>query len=298
MTSAMEVNSWAQLAQAMSGPPDGSRAEIIFLRSPSGLPYEPIGPITVNRPILLRTLDGDVTINRLGTMLLYFFNVGAGGTLTLQGSNGMLTLDGGGIQVATPLIHVNGGTLNMHGMVHLQNNHNTDLLAGNGGAVYVTNGGTFNMHDGTIGSTDPALGNMAASNGGGVYVESGSLANPGFVMSGGTIINNRAVSGGGVYLPNIGVFRMDGGTISSNRAFNNGGGVFVGSGGSFTKNGGNIFGLDGGVSPRANSNILIDSSEDFEPGRTEGYALHNSNFGPPPGGSIDIDVPDGIYGPP
>jgi len=282
MTSAMEVNSWAQLVQAMGGPTDGSRAEIIFLKTET---FTPNGPISVTRPIFLRTLDGDVTINRPGTMALPFFNVDAGGTLTLQGSNGMLTLDGGGFSVNYPLIQVNpGGTLNMHDMVHLQNNHNTDL----GGAVRVE-GGIFHMSGGIIGSTTIGLGNRAQS-GGGVYVAWGTFAMFGnasvygneatgalgstgggvFVVGSlfgmsedASIRNNRAHAintgnsgtGGGVAVGDTGaIFEMrDNALVSGNQAsgddgpgFGHGGGVYVDNLGSFRITGGRV---NGGTEP-------------------------------------------------
>ena len=317
MVSAMEVDNWAQLVQAAAGGPDGTRAEIIFLKNET---FIATGEIPVSRPIFLRTLDGDVTINRPGTMLLPFFNVGASGTLTLQGSSGMLTLNGGGSAVtshSSPLIFVNGGTLEMNGMVHLENNHSMNW----GGAVIV-NTGSFIMNDGTI------EGNRAGTNGGGVVVDSGGTfimrggvirnntatddvfsGNGGgvavlgtFTMEDGQIMNNTALNGGGVAV--LGTFTMEGGEISNNTAAgfspagggvfvdagdfimndgeirNNrsggfGGGVFVNPPGTFTKNGGDLFGLIGGASQGPNSNILWDGSAFFPPSAGgDGHALY------------------------
>jgi hypothetical protein len=273
MVSAMEVNSWTQLIQAMGGPTDASRAEIIFLTG--GTYTATTNEIYVARPIYLRTLNS-VTINR-GSWTGPFFNVDSGGTLNLQdNASGMLILNGGGAPVDSPLILVSGGTLNMHDGVTLQNNHNDDIVSG--GAVRVASG-RFNMSGGTI------TGNTADYNGGGVFVESGSPGNPGFVMSGGTIMENTAARGGGVFVASTSArFTMGDGTIRSNIADDYGGGVFVASGGIFTKEGGNIFGWTDGttyVPDRSNS-------------ATVGHALRNFN---PAGDIIDIDVHDATWGP-
>ena len=234
MTSAMEVNSWAQLREAVgTGVTATAREEIIFLKSeasPGAYTATGVG-ITIDRSIYLRALD-NVTINR-GMVSGDLFIVGTGGVasgrLNLQGSSSaILTLDGDGTPVNSPLITVSGGTLEMHDGVHLQNNHNTVGL-GNGGAVSVTDG-RFNMHGGVIGSDNPSLGNRAGNGGGGVYVV-WTPGNLGFEMRGGTIMNNTADHGGGVFVFNNGAFTMHAGDIRNNRADLSGGGVRVQSSG-------------------------------------------------------------------
>ena len=109
-----------------------------------------------------------------------------------------------------------------------------------GGGVYVLNG-RFNMSGGTIAGNE-ANGTQESGNGGGVYVYGGT-----FEMSGGEIKNNKAARhGGGVYVAG-GKFTMEDGTISENEADENGGGVYVGSGGTFTMNGGDIIGEGTGI---------------------------------------------------
>ncbi|MDV0441515.1 hypothetical protein McpAg1_07090 [Methanocorpusculaceae archaeon Ag1] len=66
------------------------------------------------------------------------------------------------------------------------------------------------------------------SNGGGVYVSGGN-----FTMTGGTICNNTAYWGGGVYVDVGGNFTISGGTIFSGNIADYGGGVYVNVGGNF-----------------------------------------------------------------
>ncbi len=116
----------------------------------------------------------------------------------------------------------------------------SSLGDGEGGAVFVDQGGTFNMKGGTID------GCTASTYGGAVYINGGT-----FNMTGGTIKNCKAVDSGGavcLYSANS-IFNMTGGTIenckisssssvaNSTRGF--GGGVFVRRG-NFTMTGGTI----------------------------------------------------------
>jgi len=68
-------------------------------------------------------------------------------------------------------------------------------------------------------------------------------------MRSGTIRDNRADGGGGVYVKKGGRFTMTGGTITTNSATKTGGGVLVGSGGSFDQTGGTISGNTAPQSP-------------------------------------------------
>ena len=103
---------------------------------------------------------------------------------------------------------------------------------GDGGGVYVINGGAFTLEGGTI------TGNTTANYGGGVYVNDGE-----FTMSGGSMTGNSASCGGGVYVSiykSVATFTMSGGTIKDNNG-ENGGGVYV-FGGTFTMSDGMITG--------------------------------------------------------
>lgn len=96
----------------------------------------------------------------------------------------------------------------------------------NNGQVFVSKG-KFVMNEGSVisGGTTPTSG---------VYISSSIPAE--FEMNGGTITENSATNGGGVY--NQGTFTMTGGTISENTALYNGGGVF--NAGTFTMTGGEM----------------------------------------------------------
>ena len=72
---------------------------------------------------------------------------------------------------------------------------------GNGGGIYVANGGTLTINGGTV------SGNHALSFGGGIYIENGGTVN----MYGGVITDNHAdENGGGVYVTEGAVFNLHG----------------------------------------------------------------------------------------
>jgi len=118
--------------------------------------------------------------------------------------------------------------------------------AGNGGAVYVTNGARFTMQGGTMHNntatnqgnvinTATAVNGLNLSNGGGVYLTGSGTT---FEMSGGTIKGNHAAgtiaadtslsgNGGGIHAAVSAQIVMSGGEISDNAATDDGGGVFL-----------------------------------------------------------------------
>ena len=162
-------------------------------------------------------------------------------------------------------VHLNGGTFMMSGTAKISSNTadiggGVDLsggtftmsggeISGNtagsrGGGVYGT-GGTFTMSGGEISNNTAEwygggvflnskltmsggeisknkANNKANGDGGGVYVNYDGE----FEMSSGTISDNTASKGGGVYLN--GKLTMSGGTITDNAADTNGTGVYVG----------------------------------------------------------------------
>ena len=172
------------------------------------------------------------------------------GTLTLAGD---LTLDVPTDSGVSTTVSMQGGTLNIKDNVVIKGCNNTSGMYG--GVIYMSNGGTVNMHGGTLTGAkvggeggavwmksgqfnmyDGAIsGNSAYGGGGGVYVETGGS----FSMRGGKISGNESKNGGGVYI-NGGLFYMLDGTIGDeddtdnrNTASSNGGGVYV-AGGTFT----------------------------------------------------------------
>jgi hypothetical protein len=134
-------------------------------------------------------------------------------------------------------------TFEMSGSVSIGGNK--AIGSGNrGGGVYV-HSGEFNMYGGTITDNEAEIG-------GGVYVIGT------FAMSGSASINNNEATaydgGGGVYIYN-GTFTMNGGTINNNEAEYYGGGVLV-EGSAFNMSGGavirgnqatGVYGTGGGV---------------------------------------------------
>ena len=122
-------------------------------------------------------------------------------SLTLDG----VTLDGNNIENASSLIN-SSADITLKNCI-LKNNKNS----GNGGAVYVGNGCTFEM-------TNSIIRNNTEAKGAGVYVASNGIFN----MNNGTISDNAATSnseaslGGGVYVDANGTFNMKDGSIINN----------------------------------------------------------------------------------
>jgi len=165
-----------------------------------------------------------------GVIISGTVTVNAGGTLYMTG--GTITGPGRGVLVS-------GGTFSMCGGVITENE-----MLGGGAGVSVT-GGIFYMsgdaeiyNNFAIASLEGVGGVPAA---GGVYVDGGT-----FNMHGGTIRYNQVGGvpdtcnhghGGGVRVRDGGTFNMHSGTIAENRATGRGGGVYVESGSSFIMHG-------------------------------------------------------------
>ena len=153
-----------------------------------------------------------IQVNSGGKLYLYDCNESAS-TNYIQLSNykGIRIVEDG--SASTDIEDGTGTAAIIGGFITRGNNTSND-----GVGVYV-NGGTFEMHGGTI------IGN----NGGGVKVENSGT----FTMSGGAIKYNKADNGGGVYFKGD-EFKLSGGEISNNKAANsgdaNGGGVCVEAG--------------------------------------------------------------------
>ena len=156
------------------------------------------------------TLTGNITVSA-GS-----FALSGNGTLTggVTVGGGTFTMTGGTItNKAGSGVSVSGGQFEMSGGAI------TECAAENGGGVSLT-GGTF-----TMSSAAKITGNTATASGGGVYIYGGT-----FTMEGGTISDNKAPRGAGVYKDKTDTFTMSGGTISGNTAEQNGGGVEINAG--------------------------------------------------------------------
>jgi len=159
-----------------------------------------------------------------------------------------------------PLVRVNGGTLRMNAGSKITGNTNS-LVPGlpawwaGGGAVHITNDGTFYMYGGEI-SGNVTTG--AQFGGAGVHITSGT-----FTMHGGEISDNEGGTAGpnttgfgaggvrvaGTFIDgtvHTGTFNMYGGIISGNSTIatapQNGAGVLVAAMGTFNMRGGEISG--------------------------------------------------------
>jgi len=187
-------------------------------------------------------------------------------TITIQGSNNVVSLSGNGTMFhigsrqtviikditlqgreannLSLVIITNGGTLRMEGTAILKGN---TLINGNGGGVSVMDGGNFIMQDNTLVSGNT----VTEGHGGGVYISNKGT----FIMYNGRISDNISAGmdngGGGVYIGGNGNFTMQNGTISGNTARGHsnswapmgvevyGGGVYI-TDGTFTMQGGTI----------------------------------------------------------
>jgi uncharacterized repeat protein (TIGR02543 family) len=182
----------------------------------------PVNIIAVNSATLLRQVNfNDSMINNKYS-------------LTLEG----ITLDGNNIENVSPLIKSSANLILNN--CTLQNNK----TSGNGGAVYVDDGCTFEM-------TNSIICNNTAAKGAGVYVASNGIFN----MNNGTISHNAATSssdaslGGGVYVDANGTFNMKDGSIINN-SVNYTGTMLMGGGAGvavdFETNSSGLFNMTGG----------------------------------------------------
>ncbi len=171
---------------------------------------------------------GAVYVGASATFSMY------GGAITQNTAN-----DGGGVYVAS-------GTFNMYGG-SITKNKTDEVNGSDGGGVYVSIGGSFNMHEGLIAE------NQAYSNGGGICTDGSGT----FSMYGGTITQNTAYYGGGVYVGGSTnkeiTSSMSGSAKITGNTADYGGGMYVTQGtGSFTMSGsaqitGNTADYGGGV---------------------------------------------------
>jgi len=182
------------------------------------------------------------TIKRSGSVGM-FFNIEYGNsTVTFRN----ITLDGGAVWSSNdPATRTNSGV----------------YVNGNGHIMYVDNGCTLILDEGTIiqnsdirmyggaicvGYTSQTGGNLIIRNGaeirnnatrdsgGAICVISGTVE-----MQGGSMTGNYAATGGGAVFTQ-GSFTMNGGTISGNASGNNGGGICIQRPGTLNLNAGNI----------------------------------------------------------
>ncbi len=129
-------------------------------------------------------------------------------------------------------VYATNGEITMNDSATISDNSSLSAR-GYGGGVFVSKNATFTMNDNaTISGNSAYVTSTSSRNntGGGVLVLGGT-----FIMNSGSIRDNRAENGAGVYVgdnnSSTGTFTMNGGTITNNKVIKgNGGGVYVLSG--------------------------------------------------------------------
>jgi hypothetical protein len=171
------------------------------------------------------------TITRGSGLTGRFITVNLGCSLVLGDGSGALTIDGGMISASEPLVYMDDhSSLEIKNYVSLQRG----VSSGHGGAVYLYGASSRLAMSGGV------IKNNRASSGGAVYVNLGTFDMTGGVI-GGAGSGNMAVSGGGVYVYN-GSFNMKGNAKLSGNSTTfpgsgyQGGGVYL-NGGTFSLSG-------------------------------------------------------------
>ncbi len=171
------------------------------------------------------------------------------GSLTLSD----IILDGGssdGIEPTSPILQINGGTLNLNGGSAIQNNNlviasTESTVSGSG----VAGNGDITLNGGKIkGNTINILaGDFETAQGAGICLTGGILTLTDGEISG-NAIHSRYGMGGGIYVAGSS-FTMSGGTIGNNLIYTRegetggaGGGIYIESDGTFNLQGGTIGG--------------------------------------------------------
>ena len=180
------------------------------------------------------TLQAAIDTGSAGDTIEMIANAQISDSVTFN-KNMTLDLKGYSIEMAQgsgySVISIMSGTLTLRDSSGGNKGHITGGSATNGGGIYIYGGGTLVMDDVIINS------NSANNLGGGVYVDDNAI----FTMLSGSIEDNSAPTGGGVYVAKGGTFNMtgtSGGSISENQS-PYGAGVYV-LGGTFTMDKGTI----------------------------------------------------------
>ena len=174
--------------------------------------------VVTGRDIVLRS-DNDVELLKSSESNARHFSVSGNSTLTLEEG---ITLRGHGSVGGGIMVHANSSFTMYDG-----------LITGNGfpGVTLDGSHATFNMHGGTISNNHPT------GNGGGVFIVNGGIAN----ISRGIIENNTGLNGGGIFVGNTSTLTITGATIrdnsttgiggnaSTNWAVGIGGGIAIGT---------------------------------------------------------------------
>lgn len=174
---------------------------------------------------------GDSTSTVNGETLSNTFTM-TGGTIT----NNTAEFGGGGVAAYTEnaTVNIKGGSITSNSVTGTSHDYATYTNVG--GGIYILSGATLNMSAGTISDNTLATTSETITsdgNGGGVYVWDSS-----FTMTGGTIENETAENGAGVYVvdsnsaseeesSSAATFTMSDGSIINNTASSYGGAIYV-----------------------------------------------------------------------
>ena len=190
--------------------------------------------------------------------------VGNRGTTTTWLIGGGGTISGGHAPTTTPnpsLVGVyTNGTLNIIGNITIKGNETEAVTANRGGVINVYDKGQVNMYGGTITPFNLAAANESSY--AGIYLRNGGTFN----MHGGSIAGGSAKYGPCVYIAN-GTFTMDGGSISGGTSSSSGAAIYLSAGslnitgsaqvagGTCGGSGGAIYQNDGATSISGNAQI-------------------------------------------
>lgn len=179
--------------------------------------------------------NGDFTIDA-GEVSSNTLESGQGAGVYIVGSDGKgnFTMNGGEIKGNITTGNNGGGVYIDGGNFTLNQGTITGNESVDGGGVYLNNG-NFSLVMGQISD------NTVSGNGGGVYLVGEDCV---YKLKNGSITQNSAQNGGGVYLANgsfiLAETMADVGSISENTASETGGGVYIAGSGGFTMNGGTV----------------------------------------------------------
>ena len=155
------------------------------------------------------------------------------------------------------IVNTASNVFNMTGGEICNNTATTATPYGKGGGGLYQETGTFYMSGGSIQDNTAPLG-------GGIFL---TTSNPTFQLSNGNIIKNNANYGGGIYVNSCNLLEMKGGSVTENVAKQWGGGALIAPGSSIV--------LAGSISIIDNSNSSNSVGEDlYLDGYTDGDIIH------------------------
>ena len=186
---------------------------VIYLNSPAN------GHVADSKTFLLNDLAQAVaTAQQRNAKTIYVC-----GNVDIDTSEKITALNTEGITFARCPEHPNGHMFTIKSDVTLENTHiDGNKVNGNAALIYVPSSGCLTVSGKTI--IENGKNAAEKGNGGGINISQGSLT-----MTGGTITNNSAKQGGGIYAYGGKLVSFEGGIVSNNTATggNGGGGAYI-----------------------------------------------------------------------